>query len=69
MAELSTKYSVGDFVWDLLTKKKATVIGFTIRKHRTPSGFESATVYEITIPDKWPNNSFRFEEELEKWDG
>ena len=63
MAVIETKFSVGDSVWDLLTKKRTRVTGIRIEKGEMccSSGFKSEILY--VVKDHLCH-TFRKEEEL-----
>jgi len=63
MAVIETKFSVGDHVWDLLTKKRTKVTGIRIEKGEMccTSGFKSEILY--VVKDAMCH-TFRKEEEL-----
>ena len=46
---IETKYSIGDVVWDILTKKKTRITGITVEKGETccSSGFKSEIRYVV----------------------
>ena len=65
MAVFETKFSMGDNVWDLLTKKRTRVTGIRIEKQKTNEGFSSIIVYTVAHALE---RTYRKEDELEKAD-
>lgn len=60
---IETRFSMGDFVWDLLRKQRTQITGITVEKQKNvgSESFRSMTLYTI---DNALDRSYRTEDEL-----